>query len=57
MNRLRRIILTGNVVHLGENRKMYRILAKKLQKGLHVANTSSDENNIKLDIKEREGDI
>ena len=49
--------MTGNVVHLGENRKMYRILAKKLQKGLHVANTSSDENNIKLDIKEREGDI
>jgi len=57
MNRPRRIVLTGNVVRLEENREMYRIVAKKLQKGQHVANLSSNENNIKTDIKERGRDI
>jgi hypothetical protein len=52
MNISRRILLTGNVVRLGENRKMYRVLAKKLQKGQNVAKLSSDENTIKMDIKE-----
>jgi hypothetical protein len=41
----------------GTEQKMYKILAKKLQKGQHVANLRSGENNIKIDNKEIERDV
>lgn len=44
--------MTTNVVRLEQNRNMYKISAKKLQKGQQMANLCSDENTIKMDIKE-----
>jgi hypothetical protein len=41
----------------GTEQKLYKILAKKLQKGQNGANLCSGENNIKMDIKEIGRDV